>query len=901
MRSNIASSFFNANQKVPRANETPMNLQNSRYINNNSLKTIAPSSPYSRPLNIQNMTIETGNRIIAKPKSSSYIDNQNKEATNSSREINPLYDNYLSKGEKSNFDNQKSNYLKLIDDNSEYGGNRNKISQKTYEIEKYNYDLKDICHKNCNEDDDFNSLNNDQNGNRKFTKSQNYSNFSQKFQKASTNLLKYSELARSPQKNFSKDKAVHNNYNMNSNGGDYRSNMNNNSYNRKYNQHSSIIKARVKSVLSGDTFVVYEGKDSKIERTLKLYNIYAPKLGRKPSSVNTLHCKTTDEAFAWESREFLRELIVGHDVKYEVKFTMDEYRIFVIAYFDDCEEDLNSINNIVLSNGFACLKTNIAKDDEIYKNMKKFEDVAVNQRIGIWQDPKVQLVRKISWCVDDLRPLLKSINKLNVPIIVEQIIDECVMRVLFIESQTNTWNYFLIKLMGVKPLIIDRPGPSQIKLYLERNLLQRDLTLLTDDIWAKQYIIGTLFFNDSNYSMHLLDIGFFEFDKLSYIGNQNWEENYINLSEKAKLLHVGLWNEEVVLNRNNDSRQSGKPTIIRNIQQCPSDTTNSSNTFTNNQSTVFLSESASSSKYSTATSINNCDIPKNHKSDTNFPHEFDAEVLEIGPGDSFIIKHPNEDSFKRVFFSSTIFTKHFDHYLKGQIINSNNRVFLIPYLYEAREYLRKNFLGKNVHFILDYIVDSKEHAPERVCCTAIYNNLNIGRELIAQGLALCMRHKKDDMGKSQHYHTLLDAENYAMSQKLCIHSDFTDTRAIKCIDMTHMPELVKPVLGNLLDLKNAKVIVESVLTSVRFRLYVSNLNIIISFIVGGLMAFKCNPNAPKDRTTTSNGSISDDIFGESVRYAKRLCLHQDAVVNFEFMGRGGNLIGNIKINGKDVA
>ncbi len=50
------------------------------------------------------------------------------------------------------------------------------------------------------------------------------------------------------------------------------------------------------------------------ERTLALAEIDAPRLARRPGAPNTGAGGTQDEPLAWESREFLRKLLVGKPV-----------------------------------------------------------------------------------------------------------------------------------------------------------------------------------------------------------------------------------------------------------------------------------------------------------------------------------------------------------------------------------------------------------------------------------------------------------------------------------------------------------------------------------------------------------------------------------------------------------
>jgi len=65
--------------------------------------------------------------------------------------------------------------------------------------------------------------------------------------------------------------------------------------------------ANVKSVLSGDTLVLTSTNNPSLERVFSLAFISAPRLS-----------KDGDEPFAFQSREFLRNLAVGKTVQAKV-------------------------------------------------------------------------------------------------------------------------------------------------------------------------------------------------------------------------------------------------------------------------------------------------------------------------------------------------------------------------------------------------------------------------------------------------------------------------------------------------------------------------------------------------------------------------------------------------------
>ena len=86
--------------------------------------------------------------------------------------------------------------------------------------------------------------------------------------------------------------------------------------------------AVVKSVLSGDTLVLASPSNPSLERTFSLAYVTAPRLS-----------KDGDEPFAFQSREFLRNLAVGKQIKCVVlcKFSPpDPPRLVLLLPFYPC-------------------------------------------------------------------------------------------------------------------------------------------------------------------------------------------------------------------------------------------------------------------------------------------------------------------------------------------------------------------------------------------------------------------------------------------------------------------------------------------------------------------------------------------------------------------------------------
>ena len=86
----------------------------------------------------------------------------------------------------------------------------------------------------------------------------------------------------------------------------------------------------------------------------------------------------------------------------------------------------------------------------------------------------------------------------------------------------------------------------------------------------------------------------------------------------------------------------------------------------------------------------------------------------------------------------------------------------VPYMYEAREFLRKKLIGKKVQVDVDYIQPaSGDNLPERCCCTVSIGGSNIAEALVSKGLGTVVRYRQDDDKRCSAYDSLMAAENRA--------------------------------------------------------------------------------------------------------------------------------------------
>ncbi|KAK1358055.1 hypothetical protein POM88_051311 [Heracleum sosnowskyi] len=159
----------------------------------------------------------------------------------------------------------------------------------------------------------------------------------------------------------------------------------------------AMLKGIVKAVPSGDTLVIMEIGDTAStgippERTIILSSLMAPKLARRGEK------QTTDEPWAWPSREFLRNLCIGKEVKFQVDYTLPQRRLeFGTVFLGD-----KNVAFYVVAQGWAKLKTvrNLDKDKGEFspylKELKKWEDKAKENRAGCWSKDTAGSVRDLS-------------------------------------------------------------------------------------------------------------------------------------------------------------------------------------------------------------------------------------------------------------------------------------------------------------------------------------------------------------------------------------------------------------------------------------------------------------------------------------------------------------------------
>ncbi|ORY04194.1 hypothetical protein BCR34DRAFT_604950 [Clohesyomyces aquaticus] len=141
----------------------------------------------------------------------------------------------------------------------------------------------------------------------------------------------------------------------------------------------SLLEAKVKSVLSGDTVVLHNVHNPKMEKTLSLAFVSAPRLKREG-----------DEQFAFESRDFIRRLLVGKVVQFRVLYKIPtganrEYGIINLP-------NKTSLPELAVAEGWVKIRDDAGRkddSDEATATLEKLQVLEARARAdskGVWQE-----------------------------------------------------------------------------------------------------------------------------------------------------------------------------------------------------------------------------------------------------------------------------------------------------------------------------------------------------------------------------------------------------------------------------------------------------------------------------------------------------------------------------------
>ncbi|KKK11935.1 hypothetical protein P175DRAFT_0429473 [Aspergillus ochraceoroseus IBT 24754] len=270
------------------------------------------------------------------------------------------------------------------------------------------------------------------------------------------------------------------------------------------------LEARVKSVLSGDTVVLSHVTNPGQERLLSLAYVSAPRLRREG-----------DEPYAFQSREFLRELLVGKVIQfqtlYSIPTTKREYGTIKLPSFDVTLPDIS------VQEGWVRVREEAGKrsDDTeetvaMLERLRALEDHARTEEKGVWAGSESGRI-DTSYELADAKSLVEEWKDKPLEGIVERVLtgDRVVLRLLL---SSDEHLQVIVVVAGVRAPATKRVGADgkeqpaepygeEAHQFVESRLLQRKVQVSLLGVTPQGQLIATVLHPNGNVAKFLLEAG----------------------------------------------------------------------------------------------------------------------------------------------------------------------------------------------------------------------------------------------------------------------------------------------------------------------------------------------------------------------------------------------------------
>ncbi|KAG0177109.1 hypothetical protein DFQ28_006390 [Apophysomyces sp. BC1034] len=593
--------------------------------------------------------------------------------------------------------------------------------------------------------------------------------------------------------------------------------------------------ATVKNVLSGDT-VILRGKPKAngppAERLLALSNVQAPRLGNKDRD---------DEAFAFGAREYLRKLLVGKEVVFIPEYTVTtvnpprEYGYISLPNNEDVAE-------LGVKNGWLKVREGKARGKEedqeatlaTLATLRQLEEEAQHEKRGMWNDNE-DGKRNVSYTFDrDGRNFLNQYKGKPLDAVIEQVRDASTYRVL-LHLPDKSQQIITLFVTGIKAPAAKR-----------------------DNAPADQPNAPEPFGEEGKYFVEtrLLQRGVkVILEGLAQSGSQNFVGSIKHPA--GNIAELLLTNGYVKCLDWSITLATDGPAALRNAERA-----------------------AKEKKLRVWRDF----VAKEKTNDS----EFDAQVTKIVNGDTIIVK-TKAGVERKIQFSSL---KQAQRGAGSTMPGGKSRdIKEVGYQFEAREFLRKKLIGKQVHVVIDYHKPAQDGFEAKDCATVTLGNANISEQLVERGLATVVRHRKDDDNRSHCYDQLLLAESKAQEAQKGQHST-KEQPIVRIVDASENAAKSRQFLSFLKRSGKLNAVVDHIANGSRLFVWVPKENCRLTFVLAGIRA---------PRVGRTANEKSEPFGAEALAYVSEKCLQRDVEIEVENVDKTGAFIGNLFIQGENLA
>ncbi|XP_058385355.1 staphylococcal nuclease domain-containing protein 1 [Diceros bicornis minor] len=602
----------------------------------------------------------------------------------------------------------------------------------------------------------------------------------------------------------------------------------------------TVQRGIVKMVLSGCAIIV-RGQPRggpPPERQINLSNIRAGNLARRAAATQPEAKDTPDEPWAFPAREFLRKKLIGKEVCFTIENKTPQGREYGMIYLGKDTNGENIAESLV-AEGLATRREGIRANNPEQNRLSECEEQAKAAKKGMWSEGNgSHTIRDLKYTIENPRHFVDSHHQKPVNAIIEHVRDGSVVRALLLPD------YYLVTVMlsGIKCPTFRREadGSETPEPFAAEAKFFTESRLLQRDV---QIILE---------SCHNQNI-------LGTILHPNG--NITELLLKEGFARCVDWSIAVYTRGAEKLRAAERFAKERRLR-------------------IWRDYVAPTAN-----------LDQKDK-------QFVAKVMQVLNADAIVVKL-NSGDYKTIHLSSIRPPR-----LEGENTQDKNKklrpLYDIPYMFEAREFLRKKLIGKKVNVTVDYIRPASpatETVPafsERTCATVTIGGINIAEALVSKGLATVIRYRQDDDQRSSHYDELLAAEARAIKNGKGLHSK-KEVPIHRVADISGDTQKAKQFLPFLQRAGRSEAVVEYVFSGSRLKLYLPKETCLITFLLAGIECPRGARNLP--------GLVQEGepFSEEATLFTKELVLQREVEVEVESMDKAGNFIGWLHIDGANLS
>ncbi|XP_003921066.1 staphylococcal nuclease domain-containing protein 1 [Saimiri boliviensis] len=602
----------------------------------------------------------------------------------------------------------------------------------------------------------------------------------------------------------------------------------------------TVQRGIVKMVLSGCAIIV-RGQPRggpPPERQINLSNIRAGNLARRAAATQPDAKDTPDEPWAFPAREFLRKKLIGKEVCFTIENKTPQGREYGMIYLGKDTNGENIAESLV-AEGLATRREGMRANNPEQNRLSECEEQAKAAKKGTWSEGNgSHTIRDLKYTIENPRHFVDSHHQKPVNAIIEHVRDGSVVRALLLPD------YYLVTVMlsGIKCPTFRREadGSETPEPFAAEAKFFTESRLLQRDV---QIILE---------SCHNQNI-------LGTILHPNG--NITELLLKEGFARCVDWSIAVYTRGAEKLRAAERFAKERRLR-------------------IWRDYVAPTAN-----------LDQKDK-------QFVAKVMQVLNADAIVVKL-NSGDYKTIHLSSIRPPR-----LEGENTQDKNKklrpLYDIPYMFEAREFLRKKLIGKKVNVTVDYIRPASpatETVPafsERTCATVTIGGINIAEALVSKGLATVIRYRQDDDQRSSHYDELLAAEARAIKNGKGLHSK-KEVPIHRVADISGDTQKAKQFLPFLQRAGRSEAVVEYVFSGSRLKLYLPKETCLITFLLAGIECPRGARNLP--------GLVQEGepFSEEATLFTKELVLQREVEVEVESMDKAGNFIGWLHIDGANLS